>query len=102
MKRYIKTSTYDSYISIKTNYPLVATLDDNLYGRCLSIYDQSEAMDEGEYRYALLDDQNKEVVEIREHPYDSNWIYRYIRDLRDRRSRGRLLTINYTSEYSPF
>jgi hypothetical protein len=102
MRRYIRSSTYDSYISIKNNYPLVATLDDDLYGRCLSVYDQSEDMDDGKYRYALLDDQNKDVVEIREHSYDSKWIYRYIKDLRDHRWDGRLLTINYSPNYRPF
>ena len=92
MKRYIKCneSVYDGIVR---TYPLIATFTDDLYGKILSLYDQ------GNGRFALLDDQNKEIVEVREHPNaDPDWIRRYVRHIQQYKCR-RIPTVKYSPEY---
>lgn len=93
MKRLVANSEESVYDSIRRGYPLVATFTDDLYGQVLSLYD------EGDGRFALLDDQNREVAEVREHPNaDSNWIHRYVRHIQQYLCK-RTPTVEYSPEY---
>lgn len=108
MKKYVRSAEYKHgkfdgeydpmYESIIKEYPLVATFDDDLYGRCFSVYDLRKDFPEGN-RYALLDDQNKYVVEIKENTYDDKWVDRYLSHIRDYRIKNGFLDINYNPDY---
>lgn len=95
MKRLIYASS-DTYESIQNNYPQAARFIDDLYGQVCSVYDQ------GNGRFALLNDQDHEVVEVRiykKYAEDPEWLHRYCRNIRDYRLHRRLATIEYTPDY---
>ena len=84
-----------SYSDIKKTGKEVAHFQDEMYGRRGTVYDL------GNKKYALLDDQNEKVVEVRDGT-DDGWVHRYIRDVRMHKiNHSDRTAVNYSKEYDP-